>query len=300
MRRCPGHPGPPPGKRKSAAPQPAQVSSSPSCSVASPQRPSWPWTCTCRPCRRSPHPCTRPPRSCSSPSPAAWPAWRSASCYRVLTGYTIAGGFAFAALFAYISASPFVIQEIYGASPQTFSALFGLNAVGLMAVGQINGKVLVGRVDLDKVLAVGLAAATLAGTALLLMSTGALGGTGLVPTAAALFVLVSSMGLTMPTTQALALMRTRRDAGAASALLGMSSFLIAAVVSPLVGIEGEHSAVPMAVVQLVAALVAVAAFVTLCRPWSGRAEAEGRNRPGASPATADGPAGRRARPHSRG
>jgi DHA1 family bicyclomycin/chloramphenicol resistance-like MFS transporter len=219
---------------------------------------------------------------------------------RVFTGYTIVGGFAIAALFAYISASPFVIQAIYGASPQTFSALFGLNAVGLMTVGQINGKFLVGRVDLDKVLAVGLAAATLAGTALLLMSTGALGGTALVPTAAALFVLVSSMGLTMPTTQALALMRTRRDAGAASALLGMSSFLIAAVVSPLVGIAGEHSAVPMAVVQLVAALVAVAAFVALCRPWSGWAKAEGRNRPGASPATADGPAGRQAHPHSRG
>ncbi len=45
------------------------------------------------------------------------------------TGYMLAGGFAFAALFAYISASPFVIQEIYGASPQTFSLLFGLNSV---------------------------------------------------------------------------------------------------------------------------------------------------------------------------
>ncbi|MCZ9342008.1 Bcr/CflA family drug resistance efflux transporter, partial [Streptomyces sp. TRM76130] len=45
---------------------------------------------------------------------------------RVFTGYMLAGGFAFAALFAYVSASPFVVQEIYGASPQTFSLLFGL------------------------------------------------------------------------------------------------------------------------------------------------------------------------------
>ncbi len=65
---------------------------------------------------------------------------------RVFTGYVLAGGFAFAALFAYIAASPFVIQEIYGASPQTFSLLFGVNSVGLVIVGQINGKVLVGRV----------------------------------------------------------------------------------------------------------------------------------------------------------
>ncbi|MER6352841.1 multidrug effflux MFS transporter [Streptomyces sp. NPDC001634] len=190
---------------------------------------------------------------------------------RAFTGYTIAGGFAFAALFAYISASPFVIQEIYGASPQTFSLLFGLNSVGLVIVGQINGKVLVGRVSLDKVLAVGLAVITLAATALLLMSTGVLGEVGLAPVAAALFVLMSAMGLAMPNTQALALMRTRHNAGSASALLGTSSFLIGAVASPLVGIAGEHTAVPMAVVQLAAALVAVACFVALCRPWNGRA-----------------------------
>ncbi|MEV5477982.1 multidrug effflux MFS transporter [Streptomyces sp. NPDC052207] len=187
---------------------------------------------------------------------------------RAFTGYTVAGGFAFAALFAYISASPFVIQEIYGASPQTFSLLFGLNSVGLVAVGQINGKLLVGRVGLDKVLAVGLAVITLAAAALLLMSTGALGEVGLLPVAAALFVLMSAMGLAMPNTQALALMRTRQHAGSASALLGASSFLIGAVASPLVGIAGEHTAVPMAVVQLAAALVAVVCFVALCRPWN--------------------------------
>ncbi|MEU2158709.1 multidrug effflux MFS transporter, partial [Streptomyces sp. NPDC019396] len=54
---------------------------------------------------------------------------------RVFAGYTLAGGLAFATLFAYISASPFVVQEIYGASPQTFSLLFGLNSLGLVAVG---------------------------------------------------------------------------------------------------------------------------------------------------------------------
>ncbi|MFE9094294.1 multidrug effflux MFS transporter [Streptomyces sp. NPDC007264] len=203
---------------------------------------------------------------------------------RVFTGYTLVGGFAFAALFAYVSASPFVIQKIYGASPQTFSLLFGLNSVGLMIVGQINGKVLVGRVSLDRVLAVGLAAVTLAATALLLMSTGVLGDVGLAPVAAALFVLMSAMGITLPNTQTMALMRTRQHAGSASALLGTSSFLIAAVASPLVGIAGEGTAAPMAVVQLAAALVAVTCFVALCRPWAGRAGAEGWGTPGPSSA----------------
>ncbi|WP_037825779.1 multidrug effflux MFS transporter [Streptomyces sp. NRRL B-1347] len=201
---------------------------------------------------------------------------------RVFTGYMVAGGFAFAALFAYISASPFVIQEIYGASPQTFSLLFGVNSIGLIAVGQINGKLLVGRVSLDKALGLGLAVITLAAAALLLMTSGVFGDVGLGAVAAGLFVLMSAMGLAMPNTNALALMRTKHAAGSASALLGTSSFLIGAIASPLVGIAGEKTAVPMAVVQLACGLAAVICFVGLCRPWqrnsSTQEEPEGADR----------------------
>ncbi|MER6688559.1 multidrug effflux MFS transporter [Streptomyces minutiscleroticus] len=194
---------------------------------------------------------------------------------RAFTGYMLAGGFAFAALFAYVSASPFVVQEIYGASPQTYSLLFGVNSVGLVAVGQINGKFLVGRVDMDKVLAAGLAVITVASAALLLMTAGVFGEVGLAPVAAGLFVLMSAMSLCMPNTNALALMRTKHAAGSASALLGTSSFLVGAVASPLVGVAGEHTAVPMAVVQLVCSLAAVACFAGLCRPFGGRTATEG-------------------------
>ncbi|MFG2663579.1 multidrug effflux MFS transporter [Streptomyces sp. NPDC048387] len=189
---------------------------------------------------------------------------------RVFAGYTLAGGFAFAVLFSYISASPFVVQEIYGASPQAFSLLFGLNSVGLIVVGQVNGKVLVGRVSLDKVLAVGIAVFMTASVALLLMSAGVFGKAGLLPVAAALFVLMSAMGLVLPNTNAQALMRTPHAAGSASALLGTSSFLVGAVASPLVGIAGEHTAVPMALVQLSCSVLAAGCFLALCRPWRER------------------------------
>ncbi|WUS35493.1 multidrug effflux MFS transporter [Streptomyces sp. NBC_01255] len=190
---------------------------------------------------------------------------------RVFTGYMLTGGLAFAALFAYISASPFVVQEIYGASPQTFSLLFGVNSIGLVIVGQINGKLLVGRVRLDKVLGWGVGTILLASLALLLMTAGVFGEVGLVPIAAGLFVLMSAMGLALPNTNAQALMRTPHAAGSASALLGTSSFLVGAVASPLVGIAGEHTAVPMAVVQLTCAALSLACFLGLCRPWqSGR------------------------------
>ncbi|AXE26185.1 Bcr/CflA family drug resistance efflux transporter [Streptomyces globosus] len=192
---------------------------------------------------------------------------------RVFAGYVLAGGFSFAALFAYIAASPFVVQEIYGASAQTFSLLFGLNSVGLILAGQVNGKLLVGRVSLDKVLACGIAVVVAASAALLLMSAGVFGPVGLAPVAAALFVLMSAMGLVLPNTNALALMRTPQAAGSASALLGTSSFLVGAAASPLVGIAGEDTAVPMAVVQVCCGLLAAGCFLGLCRPWRSRGAA---------------------------
>jgi DHA1 family bicyclomycin/chloramphenicol resistance-like MFS transporter len=189
---------------------------------------------------------------------------------RVFTGYLVAGSFSFAALFSYVSASPFVMQEIYGASPQTFSLLFMVNSIGLVAAGQINGKVLVGRVPLDRVLGFGLCMTVTAATALLLLTSGAFGHAGLFPVAAWLCVLMTGMGFVMPNANSQGLMRAPHAAGSASALLGTAQFLVGAVAVPLVGIAGEHTAVPMAVVQLCALTIAVGAFAGLCRPWRSR------------------------------
>jgi MFS transporter, DHA1 family, multidrug resistance protein len=189
---------------------------------------------------------------------------------RVFTGYLLAGSLAFAALFAYVSASPFVVQEIYGASPQTFSLLFMINSIGLVTAGQINGKILVGRVSLDRVLGFGLCMTGAASAALLLMTSGVFGPVGLVPVAAALCVLMSGMGFVMPNANSQGLMRAPHAAGSASALLGTSQFLIGAIASPLVGVAGERTAIPMAVVQLSALLIAGLAFLGLCRPWRAR------------------------------
>ncbi|KKD02372.1 MFS transporter, partial [Streptomyces sp. WM6386] len=181
---------------------------------------------------------------------------------RVFTGYLMTNGFAYGALFSYIAASPFVIQDIYGASPQTFSLLFGLNSLGLLITGQLNGKVLVGRVRLDKVLGYGLA--------LLLVTQGVFGEPGTVQIAACLFVMISSLGLILPNTNALALMRTPHAAGSASALVGTSCFVMGAIASSLVGIAGKETAVPMAAVQLGSALAAMVCFLGVCRPWQNR------------------------------
>lgn len=181
---------------------------------------------------------------------------------RAFIGYALSGGLAFAAMFSYISGSPFVLQDIYGASPQLFSAMFGLNAFGLVVAGQVNGR-LVGRVAPARLLVVGLAASACGGVALLtVVAGGHLGLAGILP---ALFVLVASLGFVMPNAAALALSGHARSAGSASALLGVLQYAVGAVAAPLVGVGGTGTAWPMAVVIAALSLSALAAFALLAR-----------------------------------
>jgi DHA1 family bicyclomycin/chloramphenicol resistance-like MFS transporter len=181
---------------------------------------------------------------------------------RAFVGYALASGLAFAAMFAYISGSPFVLQGIYGVSPQRFSVLFGMNALGLIAASQVNGW-LVGRVAPRQLLTGGLMATASGGTALLAVV--AIGGIGLVGVLLALFVVVASLGFVRPNATMLALAGHPRSAGSASALLGVLQFAIGAVAAPLVGVGGGMSALPMAIVIAACSVCALAALVLLAR-----------------------------------
>ena len=181
---------------------------------------------------------------------------------RSFIGYALSCGLAFAAMFAYISGSPFVLQDIYGISPQLFSVMFGMNAFGLVTVGQINGR-LVGRVLPIRLLAIGLTATATGGAALLAVVT--IGSIGLVGVLPSLFVVVSSLGFVLPNATALALSGYPRTAGSASALLGVLQFAIGAAAAPLVGILGARTALPMAVVIATLGVSALGAFVLLGR-----------------------------------
>lgn len=174
---------------------------------------------------------------------------------RAFVGYALSCGLAFAAMFSYISGSPFVIQDIYGLSPQAFSLIFGTNALGIGIVGQISGR-LVGRVSPRRLLAGGLTATAVGGAALLLMVIGHAGLVGILP---ALFVVVASIGMVLPNATALALADHPRTAGSASALLGVLQFAIGAAAAPLVGVAGPGTALPMA---LVIALLGISALMT--------------------------------------
>ncbi|MFD4711834.1 multidrug effflux MFS transporter [Streptomyces sp. NPDC058430] len=181
----------------------------------------------------------------------------------VFLGCLIAVSGAFAAFFSYLAASPFVLQDLYGASPQTYALLFGLNAIGMVGVGQLNGRLLVRKFPVHAIVTAGLALLSVASVVMLALAAGWIGTPNLTLICAVLFVLVSSLGLLIGNANALAMNRTKHAAGAASALLGASTFLIGALVSPLAGIS--DGATPMAVIQTVAAAAGLIGFIVLAR-----------------------------------
>jgi len=165
-------------------------------------------------------------------------------------GYTLAGGFGTAALFAYIASYPFVVIELHHVSPSAFGLWFGTNASAYIAVAQLN-RLLLRRFSPRELLAASTVLSTLFSFACLLLARGAL-----LPIAICMFLFVGSLAIGNPNATALAMEGQPLRAGAASALLGMLQFSIAAMTSWIVGVFTERSAAPMAKVLLVCSILA--------------------------------------------
>ncbi|UPO76428.1 multidrug effflux MFS transporter [Arthrobacter sp. Helios] len=176
---------------------------------------------------------------------------------RRFLGYVLLFASSFGVLMGYISASPFIYQSLMGLSPEVYGLMFGLNAAGMVSAGFIAAR-LTRRVPARRmvvravVVLIGVAAAmlvlVLAGAPPLLLA---------VP----LFCSVCSLGFIMGNTTALALAEAAGATGSGSAVLGGAQFLMGAAVSPLTGLGGEYSALPLALVMLGSALIAGSAVV---------------------------------------
>jgi DHA1 family bicyclomycin/chloramphenicol resistance-like MFS transporter len=173
---------------------------------------------------------------------------------RYFVGHGLAVGMAFGALFAYISGSSFVLQGIYGVSPQLYSVLFAVNGLGLIAGSQINAR-LVGRFGPATLLRHGLT--MIAAGAATFLAVVLAGGLGVWAVLVPMFVIVSSLSFVGPNGTALALVDHAAVAGTASAVLGVIQFIVGALVAPLVGVAGTDSAVPMAAIMTAVAFGAL-------------------------------------------
>lgn len=182
---------------------------------------------------------------------------------RTFVGLFFAGGLMMAALFSYVSGSSFVLQGVYGLSEQQYALMFAANAIGLIAATQVNAQLAV-RYGPQCVMQIAVPVAALAAGALLLMA--ATGWFGLLGIAVPLFVILSTVGFTLPNVPALALANHGRMAGTAAGLIGSSNVAFGAITAPLVGVLGTASAAPMAAIMLAATCGAVTAFYVLVRP----------------------------------
>ncbi|NMD61664.1 multidrug effflux MFS transporter [Rhodococcus globerulus] len=160
-------------------------------------------------------------------------------------GYALAFIFGFGALFSYIAASPFVVQNVLGLTPSQFSMVFAVNAVGMVVAATITARLL-GRLSARTLLNFGVALLTISG-AVLFCTAALFNSTSPAALLIPLFVSVSSIGFIMGNATALAQGEVTAAAGTGSALMGAGQFGLAAAVSPLVGIAGPDTAVPMAI-----------------------------------------------------
>lgn len=184
--------------------------------------------------------------------------------HRAFVGCMLTLAFSAAAMFSYIAGSSFVIQNLYGVSATQYSLIFAVNAAGMLLAGWTFGA-LSRRLSVGTILMAG-AAVALVGT-LLQVALLAAGGGGLAGTCACLFVALFGIGSVFPASMTLGQSLGREASGAASALLGGVEFLLGALASPLVGVFGTGSPMPMAVIMLSAMLCAALVLVFLTRPW---------------------------------
>lgn len=165
-----------------------------------------------------------------------------------LLGYAGAGGFYYAAMYAYIAGTPFAYIDYYHVSPQAYGLLFGGGIVGIMLANQLNAR-LVKRVGSDRLLRAGTLVAAVAG--LWLAVDACTGFAGLLGLVLPLFVFVGAAGLIIANSIVGALNGFPQVAGAVSALIGALHYGSGIFGSGLVGSFADGTPRPMALVMAV-------------------------------------------------
>ena len=184
---------------------------------------------------------------------------------RVYLGAALIGGMTFTGLFGYLSTSSFLFQELYAFTAQQYGLLFAVNSVGIIIGVQTSSRLMRGRVAPQWILAVTTIVHLSMAVAIMVLDSS---GAGFWGTAIPLWIYILACGFSFPAVQVLALAHHGAEAGTAASLLGALNFGLAGLISPLIGLMGVGSAVPMAFVMLLAAAIAIAALWGLVRPKS--------------------------------
>ncbi|MBK4785787.1 MAG: multidrug effflux MFS transporter [Pantoea sp. Pent] len=191
---------------------------------------------------------------------SAWAALGQVITHRPFMGFCLTQGFMMSGMFAYIGASPFVLQQIYGLSPQAFSLCFAANGIGLVIASQTSARLcpLWGEY---RVLKGGLTLAFVASSCLLLAGVS---GAPLPLVLVALFFTIASNGVIATTASSLAMQSQGHRAGSASAEIGVAMFSLGALSVPITGLGGT-SVISMTATIFGCFMLAIVMFMLLAQ-----------------------------------
>lgn len=162
---------------------------------------------------------------------------------KIFMSYSLIQGLVMGAMFCYISGSSFILQNMFGLSAQRFSIVFAINGFGIVVMSQITGRFSY-RFGEKSLLKTGVSIAAIGSTALFVSM---FFPSHIFAVTIPLFFIVSMVGMVNTSAFSLAMQNQKKYAGSASAILGLGMNLIGGLLSPLVGIGGSHTYVPMAV-----------------------------------------------------
>ncbi|MDC9582483.1 multidrug effflux MFS transporter [Xenorhabdus sp. PR6a] len=166
---------------------------------------------------------------------------------RVYMGYTLVFSATFGALFAYISASPFIYQSMFKFTPGFFSILFAINA-GIMLFSSILSAKWVERVGAKTLVIIGVITTFI--LVCLLLVVNYLSIYQLELTTAIFMLLMFTMALVFGNAASLALTAVPDIRGAGSAVLGALQFGSASLTAFLTGLGKSVSLFPVSMVLI--------------------------------------------------
>ncbi len=185
----------------------------------------------------------------------------------VYVGYMLSLSLIFAGLMAYTAAAPFLFIDVLGMSADGFGLLSVINVLGFLAGTLAAGRLTL-RLGTQRMAFQGILI-SLAGAAAMAAAAVA-GHISIAAIIAPMTVFLAGMGIVMPNAMAGAMAPFPRNAGAASALMGFFQMLVAALASALAGWMPKSTQLPMALLMLVMAALALVGFMAFIR--TGRAE----------------------------
>jgi len=156
--------------------------------------------------------------------------------------YTVAGGLATAAPFAYISGSSDVFMNIYKVSEQQYGWIFAFLAFAMIGSTQLN-HFLLKKYKSQEIIKTTLIYQSIVGFILIIGVY--YNWFGLYSLIGMMFIFLTGQGLTGPNTSALSLAPFKKHTGSASALMGSWRMGAGAIISAIVSILHNNTALPM-------------------------------------------------------